>query len=112
VFKLDSDVNLAGNATTKREFDRFINNQEDWCVHPSISTLRTLTSCRDEDYRAAHVKMMLLGQDITTLQNCTELMPASINLTNLTVLTSTGYQVDPTLLEAAIQKYRAPWLNM
>ncbi|KAJ6566832.1 heme peroxidase [Mycena capillaripes] len=90
VLKLHSDVNFSHNTSTKFEFHRFINNQEDW----------------DEDYRAAHLKMSLLGQDVTTLTNCTELMPASINLTNLTV----NGVVDPTLLEAAIQKYRAPWL--
>ncbi|KAJ7436692.1 heme peroxidase, partial [Mycena latifolia] len=95
VLKLHSDVNFAHNTSTAREFLRFINNQEDW-----------------SDYRAAHVKMSLLGQDVTTLTNCTELMPASINLTNLTILTPTGFQVDPVLLEAAIQKYRAPWLTM
>ncbi|KAJ7436687.1 heme peroxidase [Mycena latifolia] len=96
VLKLHSDVNFAHNTSTAREFLRFINNQEDW----------------DEDYRTAHVKMSLLGQDVTTLTNCTELMPASINLMNLTMLTPTGFQVDPVLLEAAIQKYRAPWLTM
>ncbi|KAF7354048.1 Peroxidase [Mycena venus] len=91
VLKLDSDVNFSHNASTFHEFHRFINNQEDW----------------DEDYRSAHLKMMLLGQNISTLTNCTELMPASINLTNLTI----NGTVDPTLLEAAIQKYRAPWLS-
>ncbi|KAJ7670430.1 heme peroxidase [Mycena rosella] len=64
VLKLNSDVNFAHNTSTEREFLRFINNQEDW----------------DEDYRTAHQKMSLLGQDVTTLTNCTELMPASINL--------------------------------
>ncbi|KAJ7915850.1 heme peroxidase [Mycena leptocephala] len=90
VLKLHSDVNFAHNASTFFEFQRFINNQEDW----------------DEDYRAAHLQMSLLGQDVTTLINCTELMPASINLT----MVSINDTVDPTLLEAAIQKYRAPWL--
>ncbi|KAJ6467503.1 heme peroxidase [Mycena vitilis] len=90
VLKLHSDVNFVHNASTAFEFHRFINNQEDW----------------DEDYRSAHLKMSLLGQDISTLTNCTELMPASINLKNLTA----NGVVDPTLLEAAIKKYRAPWL--
>ncbi|KAJ6537272.1 heme peroxidase [Mycena vulgaris] len=90
VLKLNSDVNLAHNGSTTHEFLRFINNQEDW----------------DEDYRAAHEKMSLLGQDVTKLTDCSEIMPASINLSNLTV----GSNVDPTKLEAAIQKYRAPWL--
>ncbi|KAJ7795831.1 heme peroxidase [Mycena olivaceomarginata] len=75
VLKLHSDVNFSHNASTFHEFHRFINNQEDW------------------------------GQDITTLTNCTELMPASINH-----MTISG-TVDPTLLEAAIQKYRAPWIS-
>ncbi|KAJ7181351.1 heme peroxidase [Mycena crocata] len=94
VLKLNSDVNFSHNASTAHEFLRFIGNQEDW----------------DEDYRSAHEKMSLLGHDVTALTECTELMPASINLKNLTVLSKTGPHVDPEKLEAAIQKYRAPWL--
>ncbi|KAJ7016552.1 heme peroxidase, partial [Mycena alexandri] len=90
VFMLDSDVNIAGNTSTRAEFHRYINNQPDW----------------DEDYRAAHFQMSTLGYNVTTLINCTEIMPASINLTTLTI----NGTVDPTLLEAATQKYRAPWL--
>lgn len=137
VLKLHSDVNFSHNASTFHEFHRFINNQEDWyvCSHNRSNSTQGIKICsRDEDYRTAHLKMMLLcvhlsfflfiyhphtwlqlicivslrrGQDITTLTNCTELMPASINLTNMTI----NGTVDPTLLEAAIQKYRAPWLS-
>ncbi|KAJ6491960.1 heme peroxidase, partial [Mycena sanguinolenta] len=91
VFKLNSDVNFSHNISTLFAFDKYIDNQPDW----------------DADYRAAHLTMSLLGQDITTLTNCTELMPASINLT---LVSNADGTVDPTLLEAAIQKYRAPWL--
>ncbi|KAJ7142400.1 heme peroxidase, partial [Mycena epipterygia] len=95
VLKLHSDVNFAGNSSTSADFARYFNNQPDW----------------DEDYISAHERLSVLGYDTATLTNCTELMPASINLTDVSVPDSTGVlQVDPTLLEAAIQKYRAPWL--
>jgi len=90
VFTLDSDRFLANNVSTIMEFHRYINNQPDW----------------DEDYRAAHFQMSTLGINQSALINCTEIMPASINLTTLTI----NGTVDPDLLEAATQKYRAPWL--
>ncbi|KAJ6556491.1 heme peroxidase [Mycena vulgaris] len=90
VVKLNSDVNLARSKSSALELLRYINSQDDW----------------EEDYRVAHEKMSLPGQDVTKLTDCSEVVPASINLKRLTLLT----RVDPTKLEAAIQKYRAPWL--
>ncbi|KAJ6537297.1 heme peroxidase, partial [Mycena vulgaris] len=89
-FKLNSDVNLAHNKTSAREFRRYVGNQGDW----------------NKDYTTAHEKMSLLRQDVTALTDCTEIMPASIDLTPL----RSGLVVDPIKLEAALQKYRAPWL--
>ncbi|KAJ7670421.1 heme peroxidase [Mycena rosella] len=86
VFRLNSNVNLTHDTSTSCELLQFISNQEDW----------------DEDHRTAHEKMSLLGQEVTTLMDCTQFIPASINLANLTVRTSTGFSVDPILLEAAI----------
>ncbi|KAJ6525909.1 heme peroxidase [Mycena vulgaris] len=94
VLKLNSDVNLSHNPASALEFLRFVDNQEDW----------------DEDYRAAHEKMSLLGQDITHLTDCSEVIPASINLFHINDLTLGGFKINPTKLEAATQKYRAPWL--
>ncbi|KAF7312613.1 Peroxidase [Mycena indigotica] len=97
VFRLASDVNLAHNASTKAFFHEYIDNQPDW----------------DQDYRAAHLLMSTLGYKTTELVNCTELMPASINLTRVSMPDTVSGKavVDPGLLEAAIQKYRAPWLK-
>ncbi|KAJ7061881.1 peroxidase [Mycena amicta] len=97
VFRLDSDVNFAHNASTMAEFHGYIDNQPDW----------------DQDYRAAHLIMSTLGYNTATLINCTELMPASINLTQVSIPdpVSGRLEVNYRLLEAAIQKYRAPWLK-
>jgi len=89
--KLNSDVNFAHNASTMHNFQFYINNQLDW----------------EEDYRFAHEKMSLLGLNLEDLTDCTEVLPASIDLPPLQ---NAAGDVDPTLLEAAIQKYRAPWL--
>ncbi|KAJ7189517.1 heme peroxidase [Mycena pura] len=96
VFRFQSDVNFAHNASTMAEFHGYIDNQPDW----------------DQDYRAAHLLMSTLGYNTSDLTNCTELMPASINLTLVSVPDASGIlHVDPVLLEAATQKYRAPWLE-
>ncbi|KAJ7056412.1 heme peroxidase [Mycena amicta] len=96
VFRLNSDVNFAHNDSTSAEFHGYIDNQPDW----------------DQDYRIAHLLMSTLGYDVTTLTNCTEVMPASINLTRVSLPDDAGVlRVDSTLLEEAIQKYRAPWLS-
>ncbi|KAJ7473364.1 heme peroxidase [Mycena latifolia] len=97
-FRLNSDVNFSGNATTQQDYNRFVGNQNNWA----------------REYAAAHEKMSLLGLDATTLTDCTEILPLSIDLTNLAV-TSSGKPgadpvIDPVKLEAAIQQYRSIWL--
>jgi hypothetical protein len=69
---------------------------------------------RGREYADAHEKMSLLGVDQTTLTDCTEILPLSIDLKDLAV-SSSGQQptdpvIDPVKLEAAIQKYRSIWL--
>lgn len=63
--------------------------------------------------------MSLLGVDRTTLTNCNEILPESIDLAPLAV-TSTGSGsnkpiddpfIDPIKLEAAIQQFRSIWLT-
>ncbi|KAJ6568004.1 heme peroxidase [Mycena vulgaris] len=101
-FKLDSDVNFAGNASTSSDFGHFIGKQDSW----------------SEAYAAAHQKMSLLGLDVTDLTDCSEILPLSIDLKPL-VVTSTGAAsnkqvtdpvIDPVKLEAAIQQFRSIWL--
>jgi hypothetical protein len=73
---------------------------------------------RGREYADAHEKMSLLGVDQTTLTDCTEILPLSIDLKDLAVSSSdsdSGKQptdpvIDPVKLEAAIQKYRSIWL--
>ncbi|KAJ6566869.1 heme peroxidase [Mycena capillaripes] len=99
-FRLASDVNFAHNATTKKEYNRFVGEQDDW----------------GRDYAGAHEKMSLLGVNKKTLVDCSEVLPLPIDLKNLAVSTSgKGKQaadpmIDPVKLEAAIQQYRSIWL--
>ncbi|KAJ7302403.1 heme peroxidase [Mycena albidolilacea] len=97
-FRLPSDVNFSHNATTQQDYNRFVGNQDNW----------------GREYADAHEKMSLLGVDQTTLTDCTEILPLSIDLKDLAV-SSSGQQptdpaIDPVKLEAAIQKYRSIWL--
>ncbi|KAJ6504439.1 heme peroxidase [Mycena vulgaris] len=100
-FKLNSDVNFAHNATTQKDYNRFVGKQDNWA----------------REYSAAHEKMSLLGLDKRTLTDCTEILPQMIDLKNLAVGSSSGSgksptnpTIDPVKLEAAIQKYRSIWL--
>ncbi|KAJ7724294.1 heme peroxidase [Mycena olivaceomarginata] len=101
-FRLPSDVNFSHNATTQKDYNRFVGKQDDW----------------GREYADAHEKMSLLGVDQTTLTDCTEILPLSIDLKDLAVSSSdsdSGKQptdpvIDPVKLEAAIQKYRSIWL--
>ncbi|KAJ7684142.1 heme peroxidase [Mycena polygramma] len=99
-FRLNSDVNFSHNATTQKDYNRFVGKQDDWA----------------EEYADAHEKMSLLGFNKNALTDCTELLPQSIDLKNLAVSSSgkgkqpTDPTIDPVKLEAAIQKYRSIWL--
>ncbi|KAJ7111415.1 heme peroxidase [Mycena epipterygia] len=98
-YKLASDVNFSHNATTQKDYNRFVGNQDNW----------------GNEYSAAHEKMSLLGVDKSTLTDCTEILPLSIDLTNLAVASGSGKAptdptIDPAKLEAAIQQYRSIWL--
>ncbi|KAJ7664490.1 heme peroxidase [Mycena polygramma] len=99
-FRLNSDVNFSHNATTQQDYNRFVGKQNDWA----------------REYADAHLKMSLLGVDQKTLTDCSEILPQSIDLTNLAVSSSSGKQptdptIDPVKLEAAIQTYRSIWLQ-
>ncbi|KAJ6548562.1 heme peroxidase [Mycena capillaripes] len=97
-FRLDSDVNFSHNATTVKDYNRFVGNQDDWA----------------REYADAHEKMSLLGYDKETLTECTEVMPQMIDLKNLAVSSSnstTDPTIDPAKLEAAIQQTRSIWLK-
>ncbi|KAJ7495259.1 heme peroxidase [Mycena latifolia] len=101
-YRLNSDVNFAGNASTSTDFNRFVGRGDLWL--PA--------------YAAAHLKMSLLGQDVTDLTDCSEILPESISLTPLEVVSSntgsnkpvTDPLIDPIKLEAAIQQFRSIWL--
>ncbi|KAJ7896677.1 heme peroxidase [Mycena olivaceomarginata] len=99
-FRLPSDVNFSHNATTQKDYNRFVGKQDNW----------------GREYADAHEKMSLLGVDKSTLTDCTEILPQSIDLKDLSVSSSnSGKQptdpvIDPVKLEAAIQKYRSIWL--
>ncbi|KAJ7142475.1 heme peroxidase [Mycena epipterygia] len=96
-FKLNSDVNFSHNATTQKDYNRFVGNQDNWA----------------SEYAAAHEKMSLLGLDTSTLTDCTEILPQSIDLKNLAVDSEseeTDPVIDPVKLEAAIQQFRSIWL--
>jgi len=97
-FKLASDVNFAGNASTSLDFNRFVGMQTQWTT----------------EYSAAHEQMSLLGQNVADLTDCTEVLPASISLAPLAEPTTgtppTDPTIDPVLLEAAIQEFRSIWL--
>ncbi|KAF7354008.1 Peroxidase [Mycena venus] len=97
-FRLNSDVNFSHNATTQKDYNRFVGNQDNWA----------------REYANAHEKMSLLGLDQSTLTDCSEILPQSIDLKDLST-SSSGKQptdpvIDPVKLEAAIQKYRSIWL--
>ncbi|KAF7353995.1 Peroxidase [Mycena venus] len=97
-FRLNSDVNFSHNATTQQDYNRFVGNQDNWA----------------REYANAHEKMSLLGLDQSTLTDCSEILPLSIDLKDLST-SSSGQQptdpvIDPVKLEAAIQKYRSIWL--
>ncbi|KAJ6483154.1 heme peroxidase [Mycena sanguinolenta] len=107
VYKLDSDVAFSTDPTTSTDFNRFIGQQTLW----------------QTDYISAHEAMSILGQNVALLTDCSEILPASIDLTPLEETTSskgggggsgkpsTDPVIDPTLLEAAIELQRGPWLN-
>ncbi|KAJ6526674.1 heme peroxidase [Mycena capillaripes] len=101
-FRLASDVNFAHNATTQKDYSRFVGNQDNWQVSPG------------QEYAAAHEKMSLLGFDKNTLTDCSEVLPLPIDLKNTYVATSGKQPTDPTVdaakLEAQIQQYRALWV--
>jgi hypothetical protein len=118
-FRLNSDVNFSHNATTQKDYNRFVGNQDNWCVyfarivHEDICIYQFR---RAREYAAAHEKMSLLGLNKNSLTDCTEILPQSIDLKNLAVSSSnSGKQptdpvIDPVKLEAAIQQYRSIWL--
>jgi hypothetical protein len=64
VFRFASDLKFARHPTTAQEFERFVDDQDDW----------------DEDYAEAHEKMSLLGQKKNRLTRCTEILPPKIDL--------------------------------
>ncbi|KAJ7679448.1 heme peroxidase [Mycena polygramma] len=99
-FRLNSDVNFPHNATTQQDYNRFVGKQNDW----------------GREYADAHLKMSLLGINQKSLTDCSEILPQSIDLTNLAVSSGSGKQptdptIDPAKLEAAIQQYRSIWLQ-
>ncbi|KAJ6453839.1 heme peroxidase [Mycena vitilis] len=57
--RLNSDMNFAHNATTTKEYSRYIGEQDDW----------------GRDYAVAHEKMSLLGINKNILTDCTEILP-------------------------------------
>ncbi|KAJ6471628.1 heme peroxidase [Mycena vitilis] len=113
-FKLDSDVAFSTDPSTSPDFTRFVGAQTIWTT----------------DYAAAHAKMSLLGQDVTDLTDCSEILPVSIDLAPLAEVTTTGGGaggggggggggtqkpvtdplIDPVKLEAAIEQFRSIWL--
>ncbi|KAJ7715815.1 heme peroxidase, partial [Mycena metata] len=68
-YKLDSDVAFSTDNLTAVEFNRFIGHQDLWIT----------------DYAGAHEAMSLLGQNVATLTDCSEILPLSISLTDLSV---------------------------
>lgn len=71
---------------------------------------------RGREYADAHLKMSLLGINQKLLTDCSEILPLSIDLTNLFTSSGSGQPpVDPTInpkkLEAAIEQYRSIWLQ-
>ncbi|KAJ7623883.1 heme peroxidase [Mycena polygramma] len=101
-FRLNSDVNFSHNATTQQDYNRFVGagKQNDW----------------GREYADAHLKMSLLGIDQKGLTDCSEILPQSIDITNLAASSGSGKQatnptIDPAKLEAAIQTYRSIWLK-
>ncbi|THV00252.1 heme peroxidase [Dendrothele bispora CBS 962.96] len=101
VFRLPSDLGFSHNSLTQKDYSRFVGSlstQEDWA----------------REYAKAHEKMSLLGQDADSLTECTEIMPPSIHLRDITTTHSGGAvdpPVDPAKLEAAIQQTRSIWLQ-
>ncbi|KAJ7648933.1 heme peroxidase, partial [Mycena polygramma] len=133
-FKLDSDVAFSTDPSTSPDFTRFIGAQTIWWAsHLNLSDIdRSLIQIfRTTDYAAAHEKMSLLGQDVTDLTDCSEILPVSIDLAPLAEVTTTGGGgggaggggggggsqkpvtdplIDPIKLEAAIEQFRSIWL--
>ncbi|KAJ7701171.1 hypothetical protein B0H17DRAFT_199785 [Mycena rosella] len=66
---VEYDVNFSHNATTQKDCNRFVGNQENW----------------GQEYATAHEKMSLLGLEKRSLTECTETLPQSIDLKNLSV---------------------------
>lgn len=64
VFKFPSDVKFAAHPSTMKDFERYVDDQDDW----------------NEDYSKAHEKMSLLGQDKSRMTRCTEILPPMIDL--------------------------------
>jgi hypothetical protein len=52
--------------------------------------------CRANDYAVAHEAMSLLGINKNILTDCTEIMPASVDLKPLAIKTTGKQSVDPT----------------
>ncbi|KAA8913459.1 heme peroxidase [Sphaerosporella brunnea] len=75
VFRFASDHKFARHPTTRRDFERFVDDQDDW----------------DEDYARAHEQMSLLGQDRSKLTRCTEILPPKIDLGPLFVDRDAGH---------------------
>jgi hypothetical protein len=115
-FKLPSDANFAVDPSTKKEFSRFIANQDNWYVSHSILHLHPrliLSFPRAHEYADAHFKMSLLGQDQASMTDCTEILPSFIDITKLEVpgTPSQDPVVNGAELEQAIENQRSIWLN-
>ncbi|THV00251.1 heme peroxidase [Dendrothele bispora CBS 962.96] len=101
VFRLPSDLAFSHSSLTQDDYNRFVGSlstQEDWA----------------REYADAHEKMSMLGQDVSALTDCTEIMPEAIHLRDITVTSSGGAvdpAVDPAKLEAEIQRTRSIWLQ-
>ena len=64
VFKFASDIAFSQHPLSSRDFERFVDEQDDW----------------DRDYSSAHERMSLLGQDRRRMTRCTEILPPAIDL--------------------------------
>ncbi|KAJ7583045.1 heme peroxidase [Mycena floridula] len=98
-FKLNSDLHFSADPSTVKDYNRFVGNQGNW----------------NNDYSDAHERMSLLGYDSSTLTDCSEILPTSIDLTDLAVANANAGKADPTIdpakLEAAIELQRSIWLD-
>ncbi|KAF9033738.1 heme peroxidase [Hymenopellis radicata] len=97
-FHLPSDRAFSHHPLTQPDYNRFVGfkRQDNWA----------------QEYADAHAKMSLVGQSKAALTECTEILPAEIDLENLIVAgdNSADPAVDPVKLEAAIQSQRSIWL--